>query len=57
MTNTPTEPEVRKPDGAWDKFINTVTVGRVPAEEKERMQVPESINKEIQDILRLSGKR
>ena len=57
MTNTPTEPEVRKPDGAWDKFINTVTVGRVPPEEKERMQVPESINKEIQDILRLSGKQ
>ena len=57
MANTPREPEVRKPDDAWDKFINTVTVGRVPPEEKERIRVPESINKEIQDILRLSGKR
>lgn len=49
--------EIPKDDSAWDKFINTVTVGRVPPEEKERIRVPESINKEIQDILRLAGKR
>lgn len=43
--------------GAWDKFINTVTKGRVPPEEKETIRVPESINKEIADILRLAGKK
>jgi len=57
MTDTAKDSEIRKPAGAWDKFIDTVTVGRVPPEEKERIRVPESINKEIQDILRLSGKR
>jgi len=46
-----------KGDSGWDKFINTVTVGRVPPEEKERIRVPEAINKELQDILRLAGKR
>jgi hypothetical protein len=51
------DPEINKSDDAWDKFINTVTMGRVPPEEKERIRVPESINKEIQDILRLAGKR
>lgn len=43
--------------GSWDKFINTVTKGRVPPEERERVRVPESINKEIADILRLAGKK
>lgn len=42
---------------AYDKFINAITKGRVPQEEKERIQVPESVNKEIQDILRLSGQK
>lgn len=43
--------------GSWDKFINTVTKGRVSPEEKGQVQVPESVNTEIQDILRLAGKR
>ena len=43
--------------GSWDKFINTVTKGRVSPEDKGQVQVPESVNTEIQDILRLAGKR
>lgn len=49
--------DTSKGDSGWDKFINTVTVGRVPPEEKERIRIPEAINKELQDILRLAGKR
>ena len=40
--------------GAWDKFINTVTKGRVPPQDKERIQVPES---DLNDILRLAGRK
>lgn len=40
--------------GAWDKFINTVTKGRVPPQDKERIQVPES---ELNHILRLAGRK
>ena len=40
--------------GVWDKFINTVTKGRVPPEEKKRIQVPES---DLNDILRLAGRK
>ena len=51
--------EVQKapaPDqGSWDKFINTVTKGRVSPEEKEKIAVPESINREMEEILRLAG--
>lgn len=40
--------------GAWDKFINTVTKGRISPQDKERIQVPES---ELNDILRLAGRK
>jgi len=45
--------------GAWDKFIDTVTHGRVPPEEKEKIKVPESINiqSELEIILKLAGKK
>lgn len=45
---------VAQDTGAWDKFINTVTKGRVPPEEKKRIQVPES---DLNDILRLAGRK
>jgi hypothetical protein len=55
---THSDPEAVPADtGSWDKFINTVTKGRVPPEERERVRIPESINKEIEDILRLAGKK
>ena len=44
---------VAQDTGVWDKFINTVTKGRVPPEEKKRIQVPES---DLNDILRLAGR-
>ena len=40
-----------KQTGSWDKVKTTIA----PLEEQDR--ITESINKEIQDILRLSGKR
>lgn len=51
------EPVPDSAKGSWDKFIDTVTKGRVPPEEKERIQIPESVNTEtaLNDILRLAG--
>lgn len=48
-----------KDKGAWDKFIDTVTHGRVPPEELEKIKVPESINiqTELDKILRLAGRK
>ena len=47
----PTKSKDDKETGSWDK----VKTSNVPLEEQD--QITESINKEIQDILRLSGKK
>ena len=64
VTPATTEPFSKSPQSstdkeAWDKFIDTVTVGRVPAADKEKIQVPESINKttDLEIILKLAGKK
>lgn len=56
--NKSAEPAPDSTKGSWDKFIDTVTKGRVPPEEKERIRIPESVNTETEllDILRLAGR-
>lgn len=57
--NKSAEPAPDSAKGPWDKFIDTVTKGRVPPEEKERIRIPESVNTETEltDILRLAGRK
>jgi len=51
-------PPIEEPKSAWDKGIETITgKPRLSQQELRTVHVPESINTELQDILKLAGKR
>ncbi|CAB4133064.1 hypothetical protein UFOVP257_41 [uncultured Caudovirales phage] len=58
VTKLPSIEPVEEPKSAWDKGIETMTgKPRLSQKELRTVQVPESINTELQDILKLAGKR